>query len=321
MFDDFELDAMAAAYAPPVDSVDSVDFAAEYAAAVGECVAGENAEIAALAGVPVPRPVLSSASVDDLVARGVAVDGDLPKDGRLRWWEIVFWSESVADGWVDRLRARPDVRALVICHDKDLKDASTGELKKSHFHCMAGDSHGRKWSRSQALRFARSVFGLRAGKDDGLVRPIKSPSGYALYLTHSNAPGKTQYPRDAVMAFGGADLDAVVGVVDSRSAIVSEIYNWVDEFRGEFGALPSFAAVSRFAQAVRPGWARLLSTSAGGRQIKGYLTSLEYDLGLDCRGANTMGVILDMIDAEKSGVEVDPAKLHSNRLERAGGRF
>lgn len=318
--DDFELDSMAAAYAPPVDDA-PVDFAAEYARAVGECAAGEDAEIAALAGVPVPRPVLSSASVDDLAARGVAVDGDMPRDGRLRWWEIVFWSESVADGWVDRLRARPDVRALVICHDKDLKDASTGELKKSHWHCMAGDSHGRKWSRAQALRFARSVFGLRAGSDDGLVRPIKSPSGYALYLTHSNAPGKTQYPRDAVMAFGGADLDAVVGVVDSRSAIVAEIYDWVDAFRSEFGALPSFAAVSRYASAVRPGWARLLSTSSGGRQIKGYLTSLEYDLGLDCRGANTMGVILDMIDAEKSGVEVDPAKLHDNRIARAGGRF
>lgn len=272
------------------------------AAAVAEMDAGELAEIDELASRPVPyESPAGQLSYDEMAARGLCVPGmmgDVPKDGRLRWWEIVAWYDSIVPDWSERWKKRPDVRGLAIWHDMDVRDASTGELKKKHLHCMVGDSHGRKWSARQALRFAHDVFGLRPVKDDQLVRPIKSPSGYALYLTHANSPAKHQYPRDAVMAFGGVDLDAVIGVVDNEKSILADIYAWVDAFYSRYHVLPAFASVVRYANALKPSWARLLASSRG-RVVRSYLRSYEYDAGLDGRGAGTLRIVRSLIAEEK----------------------
>lgn len=297
------VDAMADAYAvrPADGSLPdlSPDWVAVDEAVLAEMDAGEAAEMAELASRPVPyespRGVLDD---DDMRARGLAVDDDMPKDGRLRWWEIVAWADSVAPDWADRWEKRPDVRGLAIWHDMDVRDAVTGELKKKHLHGMAGDAHGRKWSYRQALKFAHDVFGLRPVKDDKLVRPIKSPAGYALYLTHANAPQKYQYARDAVMSFGGADLDTVIGVVDNEKSILADIYAWVDEFYADYGVLPAFAAIVRFANALRPAWARVLASSRG-RVVRSYLQSYEYDEALDGRGAGTLRIVRSLIADEK----------------------
>ena len=247
----------------------------------------------------VPDLLCPDLSDDEKTARGLATSETLPKDGRLRWWEIVAWSESCAPDWADRWTARPDVRGLACPHNLDVKNRETGELKKSHIHAMAGDAHGRKWSRAQALRFARDIFGLRPGKDDNLVRPIKSPSGYALYLTHANAPAKYQYPRESVLCFGGVDLDSVVGVVDNEKTILADIRHWVDDFYAARGVLPALATVVKFAEACRPAWARVLSTGRGSGSIKGYIRSLEYDMGLDGRGARTIFMVDELIEEDK----------------------
>lgn len=263
-----------------------------------------------------PDVLCSDLSADEMAARGLAVADTMPKDNRLRWWEIVAWHDSVAPDWADRWDARPDVRGLAIWHDRDIKSKDTGELKKMHLHAMAGDAHGRKWSRSQALRFARDVFGLRPGKDDGLVRPIKSPAGYALYLTHANAPAKHQYPRDAVMSFGGVDLDSVVGVVDNERAIFADIRRWIASFYSAHKVLPALATVVLFADARRPSWSRFLATSHGSGQVKGYIRSVEYDLGLDGRGAGTILLVDDLIreDEERAA----SGKVASMRLMGRG---
>lgn len=250
--------------------------------------------------VPAPPDVLCpDLSDDEMTARGLAVADTMPRDGRVRWWEIVAWSESCHADWAVRWDARPDVRGLAILHNLDVKNAETGELKKSHIHGMAGDAHGRKWSRAQALRFAHDVFGLRPGKDDNLVRPIKSPSGYALYLTHANAPSKTQYPRDAVVSFGGVDLDSVVGVVDNEKLIFADIRSWINKFYADYKVLPALATITLFADARRPAWARWLATAHGSGQVKGYIRSVEYDLGLDGRGAGTILMVDDLIHADE----------------------
>lgn len=247
-------------------------------------------------------------SDDEKAARGLATDETLPADGRVRWWEIVAWFDSVEPEWRFRWDARPDVRGLAIWHDRDIKNIETGELKKKHMHVMCGDSHGRKWSARQALRFAHDVFGLRPDKDSRLVRPIKRPASYALYLTHANAPKKAQYRRDEVLCFGGADLDLVVGVVDNEKAIIDDIYAWVDEFVEAYEVLPSYAAVVRFASACRPAWSRVLASRAG-RQVLSYLRSYEYDEGLDGRGAGTLRIVRELIASEKSTAAAGSVKL------------
>lgn len=269
------------------------------AAAVDEMRAGELAEIDELASRPVPYESPAGwLPADEMAARGLAVGDEMPKDGRLRWWEIVAWHDSIVPDWAERWERRPDVRGLAIWHDMDVRDASTGELKKKHLHVMAGDSHGRKWSVRQALRFAHDVFGLRPVKDAQLVRPIKSPSGYALYLTHANAPAKHQYPREAVVSFGGADLDSVIGVVDNERSILSDIYAWIDDFYKCYGVAPAFAAVVRYANATRPAWARVLASSRA-RVVRSYLQSYEFDYALNGRGARTLEIVRSMIADEK----------------------
>lgn len=287
---------------PPVSVPDWVADEEIDALVADEMLAGEMAEMASLADAPDAPDVLDvdDGVADEMTARGLAVPDDMPKDNRLRWWEIVAWHDSVAPDWADRWDARPDVRGLAVWHDRDVKDAITGELKKKHLHAMAGDSHGRKWSHAQALRFARDVFGLRPGADDRLVRPIKSPAAYGLYLTHANAPKKFQYPRSSVMAFGGVDLDMVVGVVDNEKDVLSAIYDWVDDFADAYGVLPAYAGVIRYANACRPSWARILA-GRGGRAVRSYLRSVEYDSGVDGRGAGTLALVREIIRAEKSG--------------------
>lgn len=311
------IDALAGAYAvPPVDGplpdlspdwadeMDASVLAEMDAAAVDEMRAGELAEIDELASRPVPYESAGGVlSPDEMTARGLAVDDDMPQDGRLRWWEIVAWADSVVPDWAERWEKRPDVRGLAIWHDADMRDKLTGELKKKHLHCMAGDSHGRKWSYRQALRFAHDVFGLRPVKDDKLVRPIKSPSGYALYLTHANAPAKHQYPRESVFSFGGADLDSVIGVVDNERSILSDIYAWIDDFYECYGVAPAFAAVVRYANAMRPAWARLLASSRG-RVVRSYLQSYEFDYALDGRGARTLSIVRSIIADEKRNTKL-----------------
>lgn len=301
---------------PPLDWSDGFD---EAEAALAEWQAAEDAahaeEVkAALAEGEAEAEVEAALapggelSDEEATARGLATEDSMPRDRRLRWWEIVAWHDSIAPEWESRLRARPDVRALAIWHDMDIRDAATGELKKRHLHMMAGDSHGRKWSWRQAMRFAHDVLGLREREDRRLVRPIKSPSGYALYLTHANAPLKFQYPREAVLAFGGVDLDSVVGVVDNERTILRDIYRWIDEFYSQHECLPAFAALVRYADALRPSWSRLLASSRGGRAVRSYLRSAEYDMGLDGRGAGTLSLVAAMVEAEKLQVESSSAK-------------
>ena len=235
-------------------------------------------------------------SDDEATARGLATADSLPGDGRVRWWEIVAWCDSIAPDWHDRFVARPDVRGLAIWHDRDVR--STGELKKRHLHCMCGDSHGRKWSAKQAMAFASSVFGLRPDKDRRLVRPIKRPAGYALYLTHANCPGKVRYSREEVMSFGGVDLDSVVGVVDNRHMILEDIYSWIDSFVEAYEVVPSFAAVVRYANSCRPAWSRVLASSSA-KQVLAYVQSFSFDMDMDGRGAGTIRIVRALIADEK----------------------
>lgn len=284
------------------DWVDESADAALWLADESEAMADAMADAVVLADeLPAVPDVLSDdLSDDEATARGLATAETMPKDNRLRWWEIVAWSESCLSDWSTRWDARPDVRGLAIVHNLDVKNIDTGELKKSHIHAMCGDSHGRKWSRAQALRFGRDVFGLRAGSDDNLVRPIKSPAGYALYLTHSNAPAKYQYPREAVLSFGGVDLDSVIGVVDNERQVFGDIRAWVNSFYERYEVLPALATLTLFADARRPSWSRFLSTAHGAGQVKGYIRSVEYDLGLDGRGAGTILLVDELISADEA---------------------
>lgn len=232
----------------------------------------------------------------ELAARGLATGSSLPRDGRVRWWEIVAWCDSILPDWHDRFVARPDVRGLAIWHDRDVRH--DGTPKKNHLHCMCGDAHGRKWSAKQAMSFASSVFGLRPDRDRRLVRPIKKPAGYALYLTHANCPDKVRYHRDEVMAFGGVDLDSVVGVVDNRHMILEDIYSWIDEFVEAYEVVPSFAAVVRYANSCRPAWSRVLASSAA-KQVLAYVQSFSFDMDMDGRGAGTIRIVRAIIADEK----------------------
>ena len=62
----------------------------------------------------------------------------------------------------------------------------------------------------------------------------------------------------------------------------------------------------------RPGWARVLASGRVRASMKTYLTSMEYDLGLDGRGAGTIAIVAAMI-AEEEAAQGRPAKLTGSR--------
>lgn len=279
----------------------------EYESGGSEALGGSEADATPLATtcggdecggeVATERGGESVLSDDEREARGLATAATLPKDGRVRWWELLAYEDSIPEDWEKRLSRQLGVRALCCWHRLDKKP--DGSLKKPHLHVMAGDSHGRKWSRRQAERLGRAVFGHREGGEDSrLVAPISSPSGYAAYLIHANAPEKVQYSREDVLSFGGADFDLVAGVVDNKKLIVSEILRWSREFCEMYGCCPAFAALVRYAEAMRPAWSRVLATRAGDR-VMVWLRSVEFDAGVDGRGARTLELVEAIIRWER----------------------
>ena len=114
------------------------------------------------------------------------------------------------------------------------------------------------------------------------------------------------------MCWGGVDLDTVIGVVDNHRTILKDMYAWVDRFYQSEGVLPAYAALVRYAEARRPGWARVLASGRVRASMKTYLTSMEYDLGLDGRGAGTIAIVAAMI-AEEEAAQGRPAKLTGSR--------
>jgi len=74
-----------------------------------------------------------------------------------------------------------------ICHDKDIKDIETGELKQKHYHILI------HLSRSNRLDTVRNWFADKNKNINCLGQVIRDTNAILDYPTHANEPSKYQY--------------------------------------------------------------------------------------------------------------------------------
>ena len=132
------------------------------------------------------------------------------KNERSLWWATIAYPESCN---LDDFLSAPDrpSYALSPLHDSDL--TSDGQPKKAHYHLLVKmDSLKSQTQMSDYF----SAFGFVGAEQ------VKSPSGYARYLTHADDADKAQYsPSD--VRFERLDMDALTAVPETADLRINKI--------------------------------------------------------------------------------------------------
>lgn len=135
---------------------------------------------------------------------------DTPKDGRVRNWATVVYSDEA----IDKLSELKLPCLVSPWHDSDVN--ADGEKKKPHKHimfCFDG-----KKSREQIKDICDMIGGVGC-------EPIQSMRSYARYLCHLDNPDKAQYNINDVRSFGGIDY---IELINSLADEFSTLYDIID---------------------------------------------------------------------------------------------
>ena len=132
------------------------------------------------------------------------------KNERSLWWATLAYPESCNIDDFLKSSDRP-AYALSPLHDKDV--TGDGSAKKPHYHLLVKMDSLK--SQTQMIDYFKS-FGFVGAE------LIKSPSGYARYLTHSDDKDKAQYSPDDVR-YERLDLDALTAVPETSDQRINKI--------------------------------------------------------------------------------------------------
>lgn len=134
----------------------------------------------------------------------------MSKTERSLWWATIAYPESCK---LDDFLSAPDrpSYALSPLHDADL--TADGQLKKAHYHLLVKmDSLKSQTQMSDYF----SSFGFVGAEQ------VKSPSGYARYLTHADDADKAQYSSSDVRS-ERLDMDALTAVPETADLRINKI--------------------------------------------------------------------------------------------------
>lgn len=132
------------------------------------------------------------------------------KNERSLWWATIAYPESCN---LDNFMTAPDrpAYALSPLHDSDV--AADGSVKKAHYHLLVKMDSLK--SQTQMNDYFSS-FGFVGSEQ------VKSPSGYARYLTHADDADKAQYSSSDVR-FERLDIDALTAVPETADLRINKI--------------------------------------------------------------------------------------------------
>lgn len=134
----------------------------------------------------------------------------MSKTERSLWWATIAYPESCI---LEDFLTSPDrpAYALSPLHDKDL--TSDGNVKKPHYHLLCKMDSLK--SQTQMLDYFNS-FGFVGAEQ------IRSPSGYARYLTHADDTDKAQY-RASDIRSERLDIDALTSAPETCELRINKI--------------------------------------------------------------------------------------------------
>lgn len=168
------------------------------------------------------------------------------RDERRRSFAFVVYPESVAEGWIESLKAEHVEGFVSPLHDADV-DAD-GRLKKEHRHGLLA-FEGKK-SKAQIRALLDRCLGESWGAH---IESVESYRAYARYLIHMDDPDKAQYRREDVIALGPADYDMVCAMPADDTRAMRDIVKYIEQHR--------ITSLVRFASMVsdsHPEWFAML---------------------------------------------------------------
>lgn len=210
---------------------------------------------------------------------------------RYRNYATVVYPESAPANWVELLSDQCVPAFVSPLHNLDVNP--DGEIKKAHYHVLlAFDSLKTKDQ-------ASDIFGLIGGVGCETVQSLR---GYARYLCHLDNPEKHQYLPDDVVAFGGADYHATIGLPTDKYKAIREMMDYIRD-----NDIYNFADVLEYASENRYDWFRVLCDSST-IVIKEYLKSRSWSAdrrGFDMfsRCHTPAGVLVDSVGYVGESVE------------------
>lgn len=115
-----------------------------------------------------------------------------------RHWAFIVYPESAPVDWKAQIQATGCAFAVSPLHDQDINE-STGEMKKSHYHCII--------SFSNTTTYNNVKSSVCEPINATIPQYINSVVGAVRYFTHLDNPEKAQYNISDIYTCNGFNLD------------------------------------------------------------------------------------------------------------------
>lgn len=163
-------------------------------------------------------------------------------DSRSTTWTFLVYPESAPDNWLDILKGLHVPFILSPLHDKDIKDKTTGELKKTHYHCII------------KFKSKKSFTQVKNDVCDNLNGPIPQPVvDFAMmvrYLAHLDDPEKYQYNIEDIQVYGNIDVkEYIYSKRDYQYEVLKEILDFCQKYD-----IQEFSTIINYAKDERKAW-------------------------------------------------------------------
>lgn len=179
---------------------------------------------------------------------------------KTRNFATILYEESANPDWLQILRDE-HLTGFARYHDKDVNP--DGTQKKPHWHLLLMFECVKNFDRQ-----VKPIFD-RIGAVGREI--VQSARGYARYLCHLDNPEKQLYNKADVIAFGGADYEAVISLPTDDINALREIFDYIRN-----NEILSFAEICDATARFKPEWFSIVATRKT-YVIKTYLKSYQWE--------------------------------------------
>ena len=161
-------------------------------------------------------------------------------DQRSTTWTFLVYPDSAPADWINLLKNLHVPFIISPLHDKDVKDETTGELKKPHYHCIV------------RFRSKKSFSQIKEAICDKINSPIPQPvvdfPMMVRYLVHLDDPDKYQYNIEDIQTYGNIDvMEYIYDKKDYQYEVLKEILDFCQKFDvQEYSTILNYAKDERW---------------------------------------------------------------------------
>lgn len=163
-------------------------------------------------------------------------------DERSTTWTFLSYPDSAPSNWVNILKKLHVPLVISPLHDKDVKDETTGELKKPHYHCIV------------RFRSKKSFSQIKEAICDKINSPIPQPvvdfPMMVRYLVHLDDPDKYQYDKEDIKVYGNIDVNEYIySKKEYQFEMLKEILDFCEKYD-----IQEYSTIVNYAKDEHPSW-------------------------------------------------------------------